>query len=98
MLIVLWPASRRLLVSVPPVAPSSSCRAAYGTDMVRPFAQGFIPKMVLRFGVVIEGRNDAELPEQMFLSVDLNHFDPDMARAVDPVLASFLANPTNRVH
>ena len=34
-----------------------------------------LSKMVLRVGVVIEGRSDGELPEQMLLSTLLNRID-----------------------
>jgi hypothetical protein len=39
--------------------------------------------MVLRLGVVIEGRDDSELPEQMLLSVCLNGLDMNVDSPLD---------------
>lgn len=50
----------------------------------------FIPNMVLRFGVFVEGCADAELAEQILLSVCLNRVDIERTSAVDPAVAAFL--------
>lgn len=52
--------------------------------------------MVLRFGALVEGCDDSELPEQMLISVCMNRVDIDRVRAVDPVVAAFLVDPVNR--
>jgi hypothetical protein len=50
----------------------------------------------MRLGVVIEGHDDSELPEQMLLSVYLNQLDPEQARDFNPALSVYLADEANR--
>jgi len=49
----------------------------------------------MRLGVVIEGQEDFELPEQMLLSVYLNQLDVEQAGELDPALSAYLANDAN---
>lgn len=58
--------------------------------------QARLNSFCMRLGVVIEGHDDSELPEQMLLSVYLNQLDPEQARDFNPALSVYLADEANR--
>lgn len=59
--------------------------------------KGRLSAMMLRAGVVIEGVDNSELPEQMLSSLYLTQPDNARAATIDPALVQFLNDPSNFV-
>lgn len=51
--------------------------------------------MLLRFGVLIEGVDETELPEQMLFCTYLNCMNIVSDASIDSKVAAFIANPSN---
>lgn len=54
-----------------------------------------MPNMLLRFGVLIEGVDETELPEQMLFCTYLNCMNIVSDASIDSKVAAFIANPSN---
>jgi len=59
--------------------------------------QARLAHMCMRLGVVLQGVDDVELPEQMLVSLYLNELDPARECTFAPDLAAYLLDEANRV-